>query len=154
MTLNMDDDDLDLSMRAPYISMSEADELPLLIAEDLMWGAQPEGLTIHKDIKQTIMKSANYQKNAQQLQAESNLAALLCNSLLNQQNQQMMCQQQIGENNNGNNNMENIGNNVNQGHHVVSPQPEIKVKIVDQGGGFEQIANGYKNGNLFNDKVG
>lgn len=39
MTLNMDDDDLDLSMRAPYISMSEVDDLPLLTSDDLMWGA-------------------------------------------------------------------------------------------------------------------
>lgn len=35
------DDDIDLSMRAPYISMSEADDLPLLISDDLMWGAIP-----------------------------------------------------------------------------------------------------------------
>lgn len=40
MTLNMDDD-LDLSMRAPYISMSEVDDLPLLTSDDLMWGAAP-----------------------------------------------------------------------------------------------------------------
>ncbi|XP_055543814.1 protein similar [Wyeomyia smithii] len=40
MTLNMDDD-LDLSMRAPYISMSEVDDLPLLTSDDLMWGAPP-----------------------------------------------------------------------------------------------------------------
>lgn len=39
MTLNMDDDDLTLSMRAPYISMSEVDDLPLLTSDDLMWGA-------------------------------------------------------------------------------------------------------------------
>lgn len=38
------EDDCDLSMRAPYISMSEADDLPLLISEDLMWGALPESL--------------------------------------------------------------------------------------------------------------
>lgn len=35
------DEDMDMSMRAPYISMSEADDLPLLISEDLMWGALP-----------------------------------------------------------------------------------------------------------------
>lgn len=39
MTLNMDDDDLTMSMRAPYISMSEVDDLPLLTSDDLMWGA-------------------------------------------------------------------------------------------------------------------
>lgn len=149
MTLNMDDD-LDLSMRAPYISMSEADELPLLIAEDLMWGAQPEGLTIHKDIKQAIslnMKQVNYQQQANK-QIESSLAALLCNGLLqqqqNQQNQ-MMEHQHNGEmmhENNGN--MDNNGNQ--QNHHMASPQPEIKVKIIDHGSGFDQLANGYKNG--------
>lgn len=32
---------MDMSMRAPYISMSEADDLPLLISDDLMWGALP-----------------------------------------------------------------------------------------------------------------
>lgn len=43
MTLNMDDD-LDLSMRAPYISMSEVDDLPLLTSDDLMWGAPPTSI--------------------------------------------------------------------------------------------------------------
>ncbi|XP_049535596.1 protein similar-like isoform X2 [Anopheles darlingi] len=37
MSLNMDE--LDLSMRAPYISMSEVDDLPLLTSDDLLWGA-------------------------------------------------------------------------------------------------------------------
>uniref|UniRef100_A0A182NG13 Uncharacterized protein n=1 Tax=Anopheles dirus TaxID=7168 RepID=A0A182NG13_9DIPT len=36
MSLNMDE--LDLSMRAPYISMSEVDDLPLLTSDDLLWG--------------------------------------------------------------------------------------------------------------------
>ncbi|XP_053670565.1 protein similar [Anopheles nili] len=36
MNLNMDE--LDLSMRAPYISMSEVDDLPLLTSDDLLWG--------------------------------------------------------------------------------------------------------------------
>lgn len=31
-------DELDLSMRAPYISMSEVDDLPLLTSDDLLWG--------------------------------------------------------------------------------------------------------------------
>ncbi|XP_055678318.1 protein similar isoform X2 [Lutzomyia longipalpis] len=58
MTMSMDDD-IDLSMRAPYISMSEADDLPLLISEDLMWGAFPEGLSLHKDIKGMAKEAAN-----------------------------------------------------------------------------------------------
>ncbi|XP_055700385.1 protein similar isoform X2 [Phlebotomus papatasi] len=58
MTMNMEDD-IDLSMRAPYISMSEADDLPLLISEDLMWGAFPEGLNLHKDMKEGMPKEAS-----------------------------------------------------------------------------------------------
>ncbi|XP_058055586.1 protein similar-like [Anopheles bellator] len=42
MSLNMDE--LDLSMRAPYISMSEVDDLPLLTSDDLLWGATGTGL--------------------------------------------------------------------------------------------------------------
>ncbi|KFB52706.1 AGAP002942-PA-like protein [Anopheles sinensis] len=37
MSLNMDE--IDLTMRAPYISMSEVDDLPLLTSDDLLWGA-------------------------------------------------------------------------------------------------------------------
>lgn len=32
-------DSEDLSVKAPYISMSEGDDLPLLMSHDLMWGA-------------------------------------------------------------------------------------------------------------------
>lgn len=136
-------------MRAPYISMSEADELPLLIAEDLMWGAQPEGLTIHKDIKQAItlnMKQVNYQQQTNKAQIESSLAALLCNNLLQQHQMQNQMEQQQNEEMMSNGNMDNNGNQQQNNHHMVSPQPEIKVKIVDQGGGFDQLANSYKNG--------
>lgn len=38
MSTNLDNDDIDLSMRAPYIPMNENDDLPLL-TEDLMWSA-------------------------------------------------------------------------------------------------------------------
>ena len=38
MTLNMEDE-LDMTMRAPYISMCENDDLPLLTSDDLMWSA-------------------------------------------------------------------------------------------------------------------
>jgi hypothetical protein len=55
MTLSMDED-IDLSMRAPYIPMSEADDLPLLISDDLMWGAQPD--EIKEAISQIKMNSS------------------------------------------------------------------------------------------------
>ncbi|GAB0087527.1 protein similar [Sergentomyia squamirostris] len=66
MTMSMEDD-MDLTMRAPYISMSEADDLPLLISEDLMWGAFPEGLSLHKDVKERMGKES-YQVQMQQQQ--------------------------------------------------------------------------------------
>ncbi|XP_058813465.1 protein similar [Topomyia yanbarensis] len=68
MTLNMDDD-LDLSMRAPYISMSEVDDLPLLTSDDLMWGAPPPsvdgGIGASKYlIKQEFLAALQQQENA------------------------------------------------------------------------------------------
>ncbi len=95
------DDDLDMSMRAPYISMSESSELPLLISDDLMWGAQP-------DIKQTLNVSQkvvddthnivkNINNNNQQFALasstkdsssfDSSLTSLLCNQFLQQHQQ-------------------------------------------------------------------
>ncbi|XP_055850858.1 protein similar [Episyrphus balteatus] len=49
MTMNVDDE-IDLSMRAPYIPMNEQEDLPLL-TDDLMWGVgfASEDLAIHKD---------------------------------------------------------------------------------------------------------
>lgn len=35
----------DLSVKAPYISMSEGDDLPLLMSQDLMWGAESSSQT-------------------------------------------------------------------------------------------------------------
>lgn len=114
MTLNMDDD-LDMSMRAPYISMSEASELPMLIAEDLMWGAQP-------DLKQTLNVNKKLELNlnnqpecvdsrtAQQKSSmESSLASLLCSQLLQHQ-------QQINEH---------------QKQQQITLSPEVKIKILD-----------------------
>lgn len=83
MTLNMEDE---MMLRAPYIPMSEAEDLPLLISDDLMWGAHPEMLT--KEIKynmSTIADTIQQQKKRQGLEAsvcsskiDSSLATLLC----------------------------------------------------------------------------
>lgn len=106
MTLNMDDD-LDMSMRAPYISMSESSELPMLIAEDLMWGAQPDlkqTLNINKktetnennqqveNVASQMKSNCNYQQ--QKSTMESSLASLLCSQLLQHQKQQNQDRQQ------------------------------------------------------------
>lgn len=137
MTLNMDDD-LDMSMRAPYISMNESSELPLLIAEDLMWGAQPdlkESLNIKKNEKleipilleqqqppqpQTTESSnkASYQNGVGKNSMDSSLASLLCSQLLQQQllNQQQQQQNQTEE----------------QTQHImINKNPEFKIKILD-----------------------
>lgn len=50
MTTSLDNNDIDLSMRAPYIPMNENDDLPLL-TEDLMWSAFSDEVSLHKDIK-------------------------------------------------------------------------------------------------------
>lgn len=96
MSLNMDDD-LDMSMRAPYISMSEASELPMLIAEDLMWGAQPDlkqTLNVNKKLEMNLNNQSEIVDNKttqQKSTMESSLASLLCSQLLQHQ-------QQINEN--------------------------------------------------------
>lgn len=138
MTLNMDDD-LDMSMRAPYISMSESSELPLLIAEDLMWGAQPdlkETLCIKKNEKLEIpivveqqqqqqhniensSKTSNltYQNVNGKNAMDSSLASLLCSQilqqqLLNHQQQQQQSEEQIQQ-------------------ITINKSPEFKIKILD-----------------------
>lgn len=85
MTLNMEDD---MDLRAPYIPMSESDDLPLLISDDLMWGAHSE--TLAKELKfnmvNNIAKNKSSLHRQQNLQSstnvkpntESSLAALLC----------------------------------------------------------------------------
>ena len=135
MTLNMDDD-LDMSMRAPYISMSESSELPLLIAEDLMWGAQPdlkESLNIKKNEKLEIpivveqqqhnIESSNktsnltYQNVTGKNTMDSSLASLLCSQLLQQQLLNHQQQQQQSEE---------------QTQHItINKSPEFKIKILD-----------------------
>lgn len=49
MTMNVEDD-IDLTMRAPYIPMNEQEDLPLLT--DLMWSAFSEELSLHKEALQ------------------------------------------------------------------------------------------------------
>lgn len=68
------DDDIDLSMRAPYIPMSENDDLPLL-TEDLMWSAFTDDLSLHKDIN-TITNDSMKGSTAM-INDSSSLAALL-----------------------------------------------------------------------------
>lgn len=77
MTLNMEDE---MDLRAPYISMSETDDLPLLISDDLMWGAHPETVNLAKELKQSIAK---------QQQDNSSLVALLTKQQQQQQKQQL-----------------------------------------------------------------
>lgn len=105
-------------MRAPYISMSESSELPMLIAEDLMWGAQP-------DLKQTLNITNKTESNTENIDSqqpqkptamESSLASLLCSQLLHQQQQQQ--QQQI---------------NQTEQQTILNQQPDVKIKILDHG---------------------
>lgn len=50
MSTSLNNDDIDLSMRAPYIPMNEDDDLPLL-TEDLMWSAFSDEVSLHKKIE-------------------------------------------------------------------------------------------------------
>lgn len=114
-----------MSMRAPYISMSESSELPMLIAEDLMWGAQP-------DLKQTLnvnrkvdLSSENSQCDAkikvnptyqrQKSTTESSLASLLCNQLMQHQQQQLQDQQM----------------NQSQKPILLNQYPDVRIQILD-----------------------
>lgn len=71
MSTNLDNDDIDLSMRAPYIPMNENDDLPLL-TEDLMWSAFSDELSLHKDMKDATLQQQlsmqQQQQHHQQLQ--------------------------------------------------------------------------------------
>lgn len=138
MTLNMDDD-LDMSMRAPYISMSESSELPLLIAEDLMWGAQPDikqslssinrkmeiPINVEREQLQQSMHESpckvnpnvSYQNILGKNAMDSSLASLLCSQLIQQQLLNQHHHQQHAE----------------QEHQqiILTKNPEIKIKILD-----------------------
>jgi hypothetical protein len=136
-TPNMEED-IELAMRAPYISMSESSELPLLIAEDLMWGAPP-------DLKQSIKSEINLsntitlaplvlddnnKSRQQQQQITTN-----CSQTLQQQPQKstlesslatLLCSQMLQSQSKGDN----------QQQIILDPSQEIKIKILDQEGNF------------------
>ncbi|XP_067619773.1 protein similar isoform X3 [Eurosta solidaginis] len=65
MTMNVDDD-IDMTMRAPYIPMNEQEDLPLLTADDLMWcasnGLGNEELNNQKDIDATLQQLQSQQQ--------------------------------------------------------------------------------------------
>jgi hypothetical protein len=130
MTLNMDDD-LDMSMRAPYISMSESAELPMLMAEDLMWGAQPDlkqTLNINKKLdlninnfnEETDSTMRTYQQ--QKSTMESSLASLLCNQLMH--HQQQIQEQQL---------------NQSEQQVIINQQPVVKIQMLDQTGNLSIV---------------
>ncbi|KAJ6638076.1 Protein similar [Pseudolycoriella hygida] len=77
MTMNCEDD-IDLTMRAPYIPMNENDDLPLL-TEDLMWSAFSDELNLHKDIREALQN--------EQFKDSSLAAALLSANNITQLNQ-------------------------------------------------------------------
>lgn len=131
MTLNMEDE---MDLRAPYIPMSEAEDLPLLISDDLMWGAHPETLT--KELKNSIstITETIQQQQRQGLETsmgssklDSSLAALLCEQVFIPQKQQ---QQQQQSNNNKNGIFVESGSILN----------ETKLKLIDQQSA-DQIVN-------------
>lgn len=96
------EDDIDLTMRAPYIPMNEQEDLPLL-TEDLMWSAISEELSLHKDIKESLQlesiknnanignsfcssnSNSSSSSNDGSASNESSLAALLCGNTIQQQ---------------------------------------------------------------------
>lgn len=112
--MNMDEE-LDLSMRAPYIPMNEADDLPLLLSEDLMWGAFPDSLGLHKDIK-LINQTNEALKNEKMI--DSSLAALLCGG--------------EPQPNNHNNNNNNNTNGQEQNHQIPIQQQQIQHSQLQQ----------------------
>lgn len=57
MSSSLENDDIDLSMRAPYIPMNESDDLPLL-TDDLMWSAFSDELSLHKNIKDVMLQQS------------------------------------------------------------------------------------------------
>lgn len=57
MSSSLENNDIDLSMRAPYIPMNENDDLPLL-TEDLMWSAFSDELSLHKNIKEVMLQQS------------------------------------------------------------------------------------------------
>lgn len=78
MSTSLDNDDIDLSMRAPYIPMNENDDLPLL-TEDLMWSAFSDEVSLHKDIKTSTEFQS--QPSQPQLIMTENMNPLLMNDV-------------------------------------------------------------------------
>lgn len=62
----MDEEDPELSLKAPYIPMTGGDDFPLLTSNDLMWNAIPNQKAI---------------KNAKTPDLNSSLAHLLCSTV-------------------------------------------------------------------------
>lgn len=135
--MNMDDD-IDLTMRAPYIPMSGGDDLPLLLSEDLMWGAFPEGLSLHKDIK-----AINHLNQSNKI--DSSLAALLCGSttvVQQQQHQQQQSNQQSQQQHHHHHQEHIHHHQTHHNHHHSQQQQHIthqhdckKNILIDHGGG-------------------
>lgn len=62
MNLQMEDDDL--AMKAPYIPMNMADDLPLLMSDDLMWNTNDKEKVIRdssSSLAQLLSSSVNKQ---------------------------------------------------------------------------------------------
>lgn len=132
--MNMDDD-IDLTMRAPYIPMSGGDDLPLLLSEDLMWGAFPEGLSLHKDIK-----AINHINQSSKI--DSSLAALLCGNttIVQQQHHQHQSHQQSQQHQHHQEHIHQHQSHHNHHHnhqqqHVTHQHDSKKNILIDHGGG-------------------
>lgn len=73
------DENIDLSMRAPYISMDEQDDLPLLTADgNVMWNQYNENIPIiHRpDMKEGIIQNNNQQQQQSVTTTTSSSVAL------------------------------------------------------------------------------
>lgn len=110
MTLNMDDD-LDLSMRAPYISMSEVDDLPLLTSDDLMWGAVPVSIVEGSSAKYHLKDEFGHHQQQDSTTAKPQVTTV--NVVAHRADQQ----QQTTNSNTSNNH--NIENNCNIGNKII-----------------------------------
>lgn len=112
MTLNMDDD-LDLSMRAPYISMSEVDDLPLLTSDDLMWGAAPVSIVEGSSAKYLHLKDefgGHQQQQQQHQQLQDSKSQITVN---------VVARADQPQNNSNTSNNHNIENNCNIGNKII-----------------------------------
>lgn len=106
MTLNMDDD-LDLSMRAPYISMSEVDDLPLLTSDDLMWGAPASASVVEGGAIKYLIKD---EFSGHQQDASPKSAAPITTTVM---------RADLTSNNTTTSNNHNIENNCNIGNKII-----------------------------------